>query len=226
LIIVINKQIKDKKNNNQFIKHYINENLELKNKLEETLEKVIIDKRSIEDIKNGIEFYNKLQCKKYIRIGTIKENRYSKIEQNIVVIIYEEDIIYKMNYWKDKVKINEIYDINNYISNLALECRVYVDGTVIDPMLLSKLYIGDKEIKIEEINLGRNVGRGIGTLIIQLLSDILPNYGIDQLIAPISSVDYSVKERLYKFYCVMNGFKMEREVTKDKWGVAIKYINK
>lgn len=226
LCIVIYKELKYKNDNEKVIKYYINENLRLQNVLEETLESIKMYSQSDKNIQDGIEFYNNLKCKKYIKIGKAKVNTYSEVTQNIVIIIFEDDIVYKKNYWEDKIKVSEISDTNEYVSNLLLECRVYVDGKIIDPILLSRLYSGNKMIEIENIDLGVNVGRGIGTLIIQFLSEILPNYGVEELVASISTVDYSVKERLHNFYCMINGFNMEREVTNDKWGLAIKYLNK
>ncbi|XZK30817.1 hypothetical protein ACSXCN_04720 [Clostridium perfringens] len=211
-VIIIYKQIKDKKNiSNKY--RLLSEEIEVKSdeikklncKLEEMKSIEKISFFNINNIKNALEFYNSKENKKYIYTYEIKDKYSNNIKQQIAIVMFEDEIGFKQ-----------------YVN---LRCRVFVDGTSIDPILLKELYMNDiNTVIIKDINLNKLCGRGIGTYIINTLEIILPQYGVREIKAPISSVDFHKRDRLKNFYCGINGFNMVKEVTKEEWGLAVKRI--
>ncbi|MDB1956496.1 hypothetical protein PMY38_09330 [Clostridium tertium] len=191
------------------------------------LENIIkVNKISEKNIIDAIEFYNKIESKKYLKLYEIKDKSYSDIRQRIAIVMYENDITYKMDYYKKLITPSEYEKDNIFYKNyIKFECVVFVDGEKDYPLLLSSISSGEnKSIEIEDINLNNRKSRGIGTVLITFLNEILPNYNINKIVAKVSTVDYHVKDRLMRFYCEKNGFKIITELTENKWGKLIKEI--
>ncbi|OPY61141.1 MAG: hypothetical protein A4E56_02248 [Pelotomaculum sp. PtaU1.Bin065] len=102
------------------------------------------------------------------------------------------------------------------------DCTIFVDGEKKDPILLKKLFRNRDSIEIEDFNCMDYKGRGIGTFVVQKLAEMLKSYDIKKITAKMSPVDYEKKDRLYNFYINKNGFRLVRELTKDKWGFVVK----
>ncbi|MBU3087152.1 hypothetical protein KPL42_01460 [Clostridium gasigenes] len=225
LLFIWSTKINNKKINTEYNRCLYNQRKDHKNKISMLENCKEIEKISMNNIKNAIEFYNKLNGKKYIWIYEVKHKEYSNEKQNIVMVFYEHNIIYDMSYFEDEVTPNIMETNDKYKKTLNLECNVYVDDRMYTPLLLKNIEIGKvNRLIIDDINLGSLTGRGIGTAIIKSLECILPNYGISRLNAPISSVDYDKRKLLENFYCNINNFEMVREVTPEEWGLAVKKL--
>lgn len=224
-ILFITRLIKNNKHINKIIDTYITENINLKSQIEEQLLINKINDQIYTDFRSAIEDFNNIVGKKYIKIVEITEEDCYTINKNIIIIIYESDIRYRyQSYYKnsDTDTINK----DGSVHGISLECMVYIGNKIIQPLILSEIIIGNELIEIEDINLGQYTGKGVGTSIIQFLSEVVLNYGVNKIKAKISPYDYDVKNRLNHFYCEKNKFVMKKEVTRNSWGVAIKYIDK
>lgn len=102
-----------------------------------------------------------------------------------------------------------------------IECRVFYNGEVLQPMILNYY---EKTAVIKDINLERNTGQGIGSAVVRNMCKYLENKNIYKIVAEISIHDYDVKERLYNFYVDRNNFVLEKDVKMNEWGKVIKYL--
>lgn len=105
-----------------------------------------------------------------------------------------------------------------------LKCTVFIDGQVRYPLLMGKLFRDFKKIELEDINCLEYKNRGIGTLIIQSLVEVLETMGVHEVYAKISTVDYDVRDKLYNFYCTKNGFHLVKEVTGNSRGKVSRQV--
>ncbi|WP_346964272.1 hypothetical protein [Clostridium perfringens] len=225
IIYIVYNKFNMKKKLSEEIEFKSNQIKKLDYKLENMIRIKEIYTLNINNIENALKFYNEKTNKKYIYTYEIKDPYFDDIKQQIAIVMFEDEIVYNCNYFKDNIQPCDIKNIDKYKQYFDLRCRVFVDGTSIDPILLKKLYMNDKNtVIIEDINLNKLCGRGIGTYIIKILEIILPQYGVKEIKAPISSVDFHKRDRLKNFYCGINGFNMVKEVTEEKWGLAVKNI--
>ncbi len=127
------------------------------------------------------------------------------------MVLYENDIRYKDLESKE-------------IGSLKLSCIVYGDNGRLSPITDLYINLDSNKVSIADINLDNHTGIGIGTCIINSLSKTLPQYGIKYISAGLSSKDYKVREKLYKFYKDYNGFEIISEIRENSWGLAKKKL--
>lgn len=229
LIIILYNCLKKQKKQLIFYKEDVLKQIDLISKQRKEMKRLEDNERinevSTKNIINAIEFYSKIDNAKFIRFMEIKHTRLTEIKQKIAIVVYEDNIIYRKEYFKDLIIPAEYKNDMHYKNTINLEFAVFVDGDTDYPLLLSSIY-GDKNetIEIEDINLNTRTGRGIGTCIINILNEVLPNYNIRKIKAKVSTVDYNSKEDLMKFYCEKNSFKIVRELTENEWGLLVKEI--
>ncbi|WP_459476449.1 hypothetical protein [Clostridium saccharoperbutylacetonicum] len=223
IIILVVIIIKERKNKNQIINlvnNYYNLWDKTKNEYKEKDSINLIQEKTINNYKNAIEFIKGIKNKCYVEFGELNEGHELNIKEQIVIVIYESDIRYDSEYYDQYCGC----DAKPYISTIKLDCQVFVDSRSIDPITDVVIYKSDKTTSLEDINLLKYKGKGIGTYVVQTLIKVLENYNITELKAGLSSVDYDVKERLYNFYQDINGFEIIKKIEKDSWGMAIKKI--
>ncbi len=185
-------------------------------------------KRILESL---VSNYQELKEKYYIL-----KHEYKKLNKSFAN--YENALNYKIEHEFERrfftYKLPEgqniviIFDNNyNFIGpdeTLKINCKIFVDGTINAPLILSKNDKKCKGISITDINCGKYKNRGIGTFIINGLVETLKEMDINQISARLSPYDYSSKDKLYNFYINKNGFILKEELTENSWGTVIKYI--
>lgn len=168
---------------------------------DEKLENNIHKKTEI-NYKNVIKFLldeNNKRYKKYIHIENNK-----KTKEGIAVILYEDGI--------------------NYFNGVKMKCVAFGDKVELEPLKNLFIEFDLKRVEIGYIDCESHTGKGIGTCIMNALTEILPYYGIEEIRAGLSSSDYSKRKKLYKFYRYYNRFDITKEITPECWGEAIKRI--
>lgn len=188
-------------------------NKDLENKIEAS-------QISNQNLQNALLYKPLKDGKRHVYICEVKNSEYDNKMQQIV-IIFDEIWTYSLEYFDQK----PLCDKDSYINEREIRCEVFIDGEVYDPLLLSHIYKTNKSVEIEDIDCGKYKNRGLGTCIIERLTIILKELGIEKIKAPISCTDFWKKDMLYKFYIEINGFDLVKEVTETEWGLAIKKIS-
>lgn len=169
---------------------------------------------SISNLKNALNHKTEETFKKHFFTCNLEEGQ-------TIVILFEEETEHNTELQEKLIQMG----LNPKKHSRKLECVVFVDGKKEMPLLIDDIYAGEVKAKIGDINCGNYKNRGIGSLIVQNLCDVLKRMGVESLSASLSPVDYHNKEKLYNFYLMKNKFDLIRELTKDKWGLVSKKIS-
>ncbi len=215
-VIIYNKKNKKIAGLNQFNNFLREQNKELNNVIKTNEKKQKNIDMSNSNFTKALSYKALNSGKRYTSISKLNDG------QEIVIIFDEKDISCSIEYYDKTVGCK----IEDYIEALNFECTTFIDGEIFDPILLSRFYKGNKKIEIDPIDCGKYKQRGLGTCVIQSLVNVLNNYGIEELIAKLSTVDYCNKDDLYNFYLNKNGFDLVSELTENSWGLVVKKINK
>lgn len=173
----------------------------LKEKLnKEKLKNTFCDK-TITNYCNAINFFCSKDLNEYKKYIHLENN---KNGEGIVTILYEDGI--------------------KHYDRVVIKCVVFQGKDRIEPLMELSVRKDDDSVTIGDINCNSHVGNGIGTCIMNTLTEVLPDYGVKKIKAPLSPTDYQVKEKLYNFYSGYNSFEIVKEIKRDEWGLAIKFI--
>lgn len=196
---------------NQLIENY----QEMQDQNEVLKNNIINVELSNKNLKNALIYKSLEDGKRHISIGSIDNG-----EQEVAIVFDE-----KWTYTNDYFNQQPLCDKEPYIKTKKLNCIAFLDGKTFDPILLSAIDKDSKSVAISSIDCGKYKGRGLGTCVIQSLTETLKELEIEELKASLSPVDYNSKTQLYNFYIRMNGFVLISELTEDSWGKVVKKIN-
>ena len=169
---------------------------------------------SMKNLENALKNKSKDSEYRYISIFMLSEGQK-------IVVSFDKEYIYDLEYFKQKVDCRK----EDYISRINLRCTCFVDGNIVHDLLtMNSIMKGSSVAIIDIIDCGRYKDRGIGTCIMTSLCDVLKELQVEELRAKLSPVDYKVKDKLYHFYSVLNGFEIVKDIQENKWGLAVKKL--
>jgi len=186
---------------------------EMKCSLEKATDEKNISKVSLNNFSRGLLVPKRDGYKRYLKSSILPEGQ----EVLLIFDVERENSNIEQAYFAEKQMEPKKYSRMIYST-------VFVDGKAFSPLLLKPIYANSNGIEIDDINSNDKKGRGIGTALLQGLFEVLKEEGIEQVSATLSSVDYPVKQKLYRFYLEMNGFILDRELTDKAWGKVVKYL--
>lgn len=168
---------------------------------------------TITNLENSIKFPIQNEYIRYSNITVIED-------QKIVIIIdVENEFSQEMQIIRKEMGLKEIAK-----SCRTIECWAFIDGKLVDPLLVERIFKDRRTIEIKDINCKKYKGKGLGTEVLKFLFEILVSLGIEEVYAKLSPVDFEVRDKLYNFYINKNGFELDKELTSDSWGLVRKKI--
>ncbi|WP_133304985.1 hypothetical protein [Paenibacillus pinisoli] len=140
------------------------------------------------NMSNASKFMLKEDFKRHFYIYDIEESQE-------LVILFDEEKEYNNEIQRrlSSLRLNPLKHLRQ------LKCRIFVDNESFEPIILGSIFRGQNYVKVEEFNLRTKKGRGIGTLILDCLVEVLRNMEIERLDAPLSTVDYKKRKSYITF---------------------------